>query len=434
MLIFKVLHHHVISIFSSSFNSTTEDDLFLALERAVKEDKTLDKDLKVPQIFKSWSNQKGFPLLTVTRNYDNGSITISQRRYISNIQNETESATWWIPYNFAWTNHTRQNVTTPDGWLQQNTVSKVITPNEKSKWSAKDWVLFNIQETGYYRVLYDEKNYNLLIQHLLHGGLSDFHAVNRAQLLDDAYSFMNNKLIPHSLYFNLLKYLSKENSYAPWASASRSLFELNRMLLGSKQHKAFAKLVSSLVADPYRSLGVYEQANEPHFNYHFRRIVTTAACEFGVQQCLNETHKVFSDFINQKSVSQNIRPTTLGYGVSSANESEVKSLWNMFTNSHRSDVRQDILRSLGYIKDEQLLWRYLNRTIVEDMNIRFFAHERRTLFRAVAASGKFGQGICINLLSKNLEVAKKHFMYIDDLVYDLAARVVSHDIHGQVCT
>lgn len=32
--------------------------------------------------------------------------------------------------------------------------------------SPKDWILFNINETGYYRVNYDSKNWNMLIEYL----------------------------------------------------------------------------------------------------------------------------------------------------------------------------------------------------------------------------------------------------------------------------
>lgn len=32
--------------------------------------------------------------------------------------------------------------------------------------SHKDWVLFNINETGFYRVNYDSKNWNMLIEYL----------------------------------------------------------------------------------------------------------------------------------------------------------------------------------------------------------------------------------------------------------------------------
>jgi len=32
--------------------------------------------------------------------------------------------------------------------------------------SSNDWVLFNINETGFYRVNYDSKNWNMLIEYL----------------------------------------------------------------------------------------------------------------------------------------------------------------------------------------------------------------------------------------------------------------------------
>ena len=47
------------------------------------------------------------------------------------------------------------------------------------------WVIFNLQQPGYYKVNYDDHNWNLLIQQLL----KDHRAIapiNRAQIIDDA--------------------------------------------------------------------------------------------------------------------------------------------------------------------------------------------------------------------------------------------------------
>lgn len=383
-------------------------------------------------LFKSWSNQNGFPLLTIKRDYDNGTITITQQRYYNVLEgNEGDPTTWWIPYNFAWTNHSRTNNTAPDGWLQQNSRSKAITPSADHKWTDKDWVLFNIQQTGFYRVQYDERNWNLLIQHLSHGDLSQIHPSNRAQLLDDAYSFLNNKLISHTLYFNLLAYLPKELSYTPWAPASVALFEFNRKLLGSKQHESFKKFAASCVSNVYTHVSAVEKTGEPHFTNYLRAIATTAACEFGIEQCRNETYLKFKEFLaNTKSISQNIRPSILGNGIRSANASEVKQLWDIFTRTSQEDVRLEIISSFGNIQDEQVMSLYLNRTIVD--NMRFTQAERRVLFTSISAGSLFGQSICIRLFVNHMDLVKKQLGDLNSLVLELSKQIVTHDVHSQV--
>lgn len=170
-----------------------ENDLFEALDKAAKEDKTLNKNLNVKDLFGSWSNQKGFPLLKVTRNYANGSMTISQEKYTAIYRpNEIDPSTWWLPYNFASANKPEFEKTTPLGWLPKGTREKLIEPNKDTKWTNTDWLLFNRQQTGFFRVLYDERNYDLVNKALNSNDREKIHPLTRSQYLDDLAEFVRS--------------------------------------------------------------------------------------------------------------------------------------------------------------------------------------------------------------------------------------------------
>ena len=52
--------------------------------------------------------------------------------------------------------------------------------------SKREWVIFNIQQTGFYRINYDIENWmaikdQLLLNHKI------IHNLNRAQIIDDAF-------------------------------------------------------------------------------------------------------------------------------------------------------------------------------------------------------------------------------------------------------
>lgn len=51
--------------------------------------------------------------------------------------------------------------------------------------NASEWIIFNVQQTGYYRVNYEIENWQALTDQLLteHPLI---HITNRAQMLDDA--------------------------------------------------------------------------------------------------------------------------------------------------------------------------------------------------------------------------------------------------------
>lgn len=64
--------------------------------------------------------------------------------------------------------------------------------------SQDQWVLFNLQESAYYKVNYDSGNWNLLIQQL-NTDHQVIHVLNRAQMIDDALDFAKSGKVSSQL-------------------------------------------------------------------------------------------------------------------------------------------------------------------------------------------------------------------------------------------
>lgn len=89
---------------------------------------------------------------------------------------------WWIPLSFTGQNNPDFSLTRSAEWLNNTETEKTL---ENLPQSLDEWVVFNLQETGYYRVNYDQANWLALSQQLA-SNHSVIHLVNRAQLLDDS--------------------------------------------------------------------------------------------------------------------------------------------------------------------------------------------------------------------------------------------------------
>lgn len=121
----------------------------------------------------TWTLQSGFPIVTVTRNYKNGSVTLMQvcryprvyntlalfsfsilivlsiqeRFLLRNGTVTTTSVTeplWWIPITYTTERQLDFNTTKPSQWIK---AVKSMTLSNLNL-SPTEWVLFNIQETG----------------------------------------------------------------------------------------------------------------------------------------------------------------------------------------------------------------------------------------------------------------------------------------------
>ena len=89
--------------------------------------------------------------------------------------------------------------------------------------NASDWLILNNQQTGYYRVNYDEQNWRLIINALVSGDLNTIHRNNRAQLIDDAFTLARSGVISYTIAFDLSHYLWRERDFIPLYSFYQTL-------------------------------------------------------------------------------------------------------------------------------------------------------------------------------------------------------------------
>lgn len=215
------------------YSDAAEEDLFDALEKSVKEDNTLNSRYDVETIMLSWTRQAGYPVLHVTVE-DDGTIEVVQERYFIERRQSDNTSLWWIPYNYVTSSDTGTILTStfPDGWINKKTT--IIEPESFRKRQSDDWVVFNKQQTGYYRVKYDERNYKRIADGLAKDA-SKLHHLTKAQLLNDLTRFMNDGEIEgYGIILDLLRFLKHETEYAPWLVSEHWLTFFNRKLSGTE--------------------------------------------------------------------------------------------------------------------------------------------------------------------------------------------------------
>lgn len=189
---------------------------------------------------RSWTRQSGFPLLTVQRDYKTGHIVLTQDRYFNNASHHGSSDTlWWIPYNFVTSRTSAENTidTIAEHWLSNKTA--IISQTIFQQWNNNDWIFFNKNATGYYRIMYDAQNYELLANALKNGHAANIDSCGRSQLIDDTFHYAQNGRCTYELVLSLTQFLKDETSYAPWFAAKKFLSFLDQKLAGTDQYGLF---------------------------------------------------------------------------------------------------------------------------------------------------------------------------------------------------
>ena len=97
---------------------------------------------------------------------------------------DTHDYKWWVPITYTTSDEMLFNETKPKMWMKPS--QKMMTL-EGMPTGPNDWVILNIQQSGYYRVNYDQKTWDAIIKQLLENHMV-FSTITRAQIIDDAFN------------------------------------------------------------------------------------------------------------------------------------------------------------------------------------------------------------------------------------------------------
>lgn len=175
--------------------------------------------------FRSWETQKGYPLINVR--YDSAllSFVLTQGRFHERKENGIgDESSWYIPLNFYTSVYGNFDDTTSSHYFQNGAPSTIIPI---SGFTLDQWVVFNRQQRGYYRVNYDDNIWRALSTTLSSDNYVKIHVMNRAQLIDDSFALVRaGYLEDYQTAYDIVKYLVNENDFFPWYTANRYLSPL----------------------------------------------------------------------------------------------------------------------------------------------------------------------------------------------------------------
>ncbi|CAH2274213.1 aminopeptidase N [Pelobates cultripes] len=195
------------------YDNTVYSDLWTHLQQAVDTTvPSLNLPKTVAEIMDTWVLQMGFPVVKI----DTTTGVVTQKHFLLNsdsvVTRPSEfNYTWIVPISYT------KNDSPGKYWLLQS-----LETNNDFKTSGTEWLLANINVTGYYRVNYDEGNWNKLIAQLGTNHLS-IPVINRAQIIDDAFNLARAKYVPITTALDTTKFLSNDVEYMPWQAALSSL-------------------------------------------------------------------------------------------------------------------------------------------------------------------------------------------------------------------
>ncbi|CAG5121269.1 unnamed protein product, partial [Candidula unifasciata] len=221
-----------------AFGNGSTDDFWQALTAQAKRQ---GLNLNVKEIMDTWVLQKNYPVVTVTRDVnDHKMIQVTQERFL--LQDVVYPDKHDSPFNYRWTipltftSSSSPNFSFPVSskiyWLHKDEHTKTFSSvMQLSDCGASDsWILANVHQLFYYRVNYDKGNW-LALSKQLKTNHSIIRPINRAQIINDAWSLARAQYIELETALSTLEYLHNERDYLPWVTALKQLRYIGLMLI-----------------------------------------------------------------------------------------------------------------------------------------------------------------------------------------------------------
>nr|XP_060633432.1 thyrotropin-releasing hormone-degrading ectoenzyme [Anolis sagrei ordinatus] len=351
------------------YGNAARKDLWNTLSEALRK---VGKFVNIQVVMDQWTLQMGYPVITIMGNETTDNIVgISQEHFIYDLDVKTKDSSlgnnsylWQIPLTIA-VGNTSHFSSEAIIWVSNKSEHHRI-----SSLSEGSWLLGNINQTGYFRVNYDIRNWKLLIEQLLRNH-KIISVSNRAGLIDDAFNLARAGYLPQNIPLELLRYLSKEKEFLPWHAASRALYPLDKLLDRTENYNIFNEYILRQVASMYLKLGwptnnldkSFVQASYQH--EELRREVIMLACSFGNKHCHQQAATLISDWIssNRNRIPLNVRDIVYCTGVSLMDEDVWEFIWMKFHSTTAVSEKKILLEALTCSDDRNLLNRLLNLSL-----------------------------------------------------------------------
>lgn len=375
-----------------AYKSAVEEQLFSNIEKSAQAENFV-LPYTIDEMMGSWTRQGGHPLLTITRNYEDGSFTIKQQQYFDDSTIEDNDKLFYVPFNYAKGNSLDFTNTTASNYL----VEKEATI--KADLKKDELLILNKQSTGFYNIQYDEENWKLISQALRKRHFK-IHVLNRASLIYDANKLSSSQRLSYDILLDLISYLESEDDYAPWATANGIITTFNFYLQGDKiAHDDLKFFVRQITNRIYDKLGVSDIPNERHFDRYLRSIIMNLACLGGDEYCLKQTTEKLRSFVeNGTSIEANIKSQVFCNGLRDADEATFDTVFEYMITSDDSAERRSIIQSLGCAQREANVNKYIKTSLSEE---RYQNNEQNSVLSATYSRGEVGLLAAIKFLDEN---------------------------------
>ncbi|KAM6303802.1 aminopeptidase N [Podargus strigoides] len=342
-----------------AYGNTVYTDLWVHLqEAAVKNNVSLPDSIS--SIMDRWTLQMGFPVVTVNTNTG----TVTQRHFLLDPNSTVErpssfNYTWIVPITWM----------TPSASGDRYWLTKVSDTNNQFKVSSPSWLLLNLNVSGFFRVNYNQENWDQLLSQLSSNHQA-IPTINRAQIIDDAFNLARAKHVNVTLALSTTRFLGQEMAYMPWQAALNNLQYFQLMFDRSEVFGVMTKYIQKQVTplfNHYKNVtsnwvvipsGLMDQYGEI--------IAISTSCSYGITECQDlatNYSRQWQQDVTKNPIPPNLRSAIYCSMVATGGEEIWNFIWERFQEATVVSEADKLRTALSCSTQPWILKRYLQYTL-----------------------------------------------------------------------
>ncbi|XP_069565514.1 leucyl-cystinyl aminopeptidase isoform X1 [Brachyistius frenatus] len=268
-----------------SGSNTDTDDLWNSLTQV----EVSTQHQNISEMMSSWTSQKGFPLVTISRKGDQ--VNLTQEHFLLTTDNATHTSSLWnIPVTYV-----------NDSCSLAPECRQVFTLNTKSGTfklpESVKWLKLNYRNTGFYIVHYGDEGWAAL-KDALSKNISVLTNDDRASLIHNIFALSRLGRVSFDQVLNVLKCMSKETETSP---VTEALLQLNRIygLLDKRQETNIVSRMKKYILAHFGSLmnkQTWEEEDSVS-KQELRSALLQTACSLAEENCTQQAKSLFKTYV-----------------------------------------------------------------------------------------------------------------------------------------
>lgn len=321
-----------------SYKNADTVDLWAALEEA--------SGKPTKEMMACYTKQPGYPVVSAKiKREDNANIRkieLTQQRFFADGSADKKNLKWVIPLEAL----------TPEG---KTTLSPFTDKTKEFKiFGNLKWIKLNPGQSGFYRVAYSHKLWDMLIEGIKCGELS---AIDRIGLLDDSMALAKAGYMKTSQALDMIAVQNNDKEFDGnvWSVVISNLNAIDHILeddIDAKERLAvFAK---KILLPPFEKLGWSKKIGEKHTDILLRSQLIGALGKYKDQNIISEVKKCF-EMLKVGAYDQDLKAVIYALVATNGGQNEFDELIKIYDKTDDAREKERIQVAMGSFRSETVI-------------------------------------------------------------------------------